>query len=121
MRFSCSFWALLPGYVECAFIVLVPISITEGIRVLYVFVEIQLDLSLIEALIVENFPTIKKLAIISTVQFLGSIHVSHHFDCRNSMQTYWIVDILPFPSHNNARYLAERYLVAQPHHLDLCQ
>lgn len=53
-----------------------PINVTEGIRVLYVFVEIQFDISLLEALMVENFAITKKLAIISTVQFLSAVHVS---------------------------------------------
>ena len=54
----------------------VPIDITNGIQVLYVFVDIQIDLSHLIETIKFNFSTEKTLALVSTIQFASSIHVN---------------------------------------------
>nr|MBE5724769.1 putative diphthamide biosynthesis protein 1 [Cucujiformia] len=52
---------------------LVPIDQTEGIKVLYIFVDIKIDpLHFLET-IKFNFPVTKKLAFISTIQFLTTL------------------------------------------------
>nr|NVI70961.1 putative diphthamide biosynthesis protein 1 [Cucujiformia] len=52
---------------------LVPIDQTEGIKVLYIFVDIKIDpLHFLET-IKFNFPITKKLALISTIQFLTTL------------------------------------------------
>ena len=55
---------------------LVPIDITNGIQVLYIFVDIQIDLSHLIETIKFNFTNDKRLALVSTIQFAPSIHIA---------------------------------------------
>jgi len=55
---------------------LVPINITEGIAVQYVFVDIKFDLSHFIESVKLNFKQDQKLAMVSTVQFAASLHVA---------------------------------------------
>ena len=55
---------------------LVPIDITNGIKVLYIFVDIQIDLSHLIETIKFNITTDKSIALVATIQFASSIHVS---------------------------------------------
>lgn len=53
---------------------LIPIDQTEGIKVLYIFVDIKIDaLHFIESVKL-NFPPTKKLAFVSTIQFVSTLH-----------------------------------------------
>lgn len=53
---------------------LIPIDQTNGIKVLYVFVDIKIDsLHFIESVKL-NFPATKKLALVSTIQFVATLH-----------------------------------------------
>nr|MBE5724756.1 putative diphthamide biosynthesis protein 1 [Cucujiformia] len=53
---------------------LVPVDQTAGIKVLYIFVDIQIDpLHFIET-IKHNFPVPAKLGFVSTIQFLNTLH-----------------------------------------------
>nr|MBE5724750.1 putative diphthamide biosynthesis protein 1 [Cucujiformia] len=52
---------------------LVPIDQTEGIKVLYVFVDIKIDPIHFLDTIKYNFPVTKKLALVSTIQFLTTL------------------------------------------------
>lgn len=53
---------------------LIPVDQTTGIKVLYVFVDIKIDaLHFIES-VKENFPITKKLALVSTIQFVSTLH-----------------------------------------------
>lgn len=53
---------------------LVPIDQTSGIRVLYVFVDIQIDaLHFVESVRL-NFPVSTRLALVSTIQFVATLH-----------------------------------------------
>ena len=54
---------------------LIPIDQTEGIKVLYIFVDIKIDsLHFVES-VKQNFPiTTKKLALVSTIQFVATLH-----------------------------------------------
>lgn len=53
---------------------LIPIDQTEGIKVLYIFVDIKIDaLHFIES-IKKNFDQTKQLAFVSTIQFLSTVH-----------------------------------------------
>ncbi len=53
---------------------LIPIDQTNGIKVLYIFVDIKIDsLHFIESVKL-NFPTTKKLSLVSTIQFVATIH-----------------------------------------------
>ena len=52
-----------------------PIDITNGIQVLYIFVDIQIDLNHLIETIKLNFDVSKRLALVSTIQFASSIHV----------------------------------------------
>lgn len=55
----------------------VPIDVTNGIQVLYVFVDIQIDLNHLIETIKLNFPDKEKtLAMVSTIQFATSTQVS---------------------------------------------
>ena len=58
------------------FLLSVPIDITNGIQVLYVFVDIKIDLSHLIETIKFNFKTSEKLALVSTIQFASSIHAA---------------------------------------------
>lgn len=55
---------------------LVPIDITNGIKVLYVFVDIQIDLSHLIETIKHNITTDKTIALVGTIQFASSIHAA---------------------------------------------
>nr|MBE5724753.1 putative diphthamide biosynthesis protein 1 [Cucujiformia] len=53
---------------------LVPIDRTKGVKVLYVFVDIKIDpLHFIET-IQANFPITSRLALVSTIQFISTLH-----------------------------------------------
>lgn len=53
---------------------LIPIDQTSGIKVLYIFVDIKIDsLHFVESVKL-NFPTGKKLALVSTIQFVATLH-----------------------------------------------
>lgn len=54
----------------------VPIDVTNGIQVLYIFVDIQIDLNHLIETIKLNFKNDKRIALVSTIQFASSIHVS---------------------------------------------
>ena len=58
---------------------IVPIDITNGIQVLYIFVDIQIDLNHLIETIKLNFDSQKRLALVSTIQFASSIHVNKMF------------------------------------------
>lgn len=53
---------------------LVPIQDTQGITVLYVFVNIDMNLSHLVDAVTENFKG-KSLALVSTIQFVASLQV----------------------------------------------
>ena len=53
---------------------LIPIDQTSGIKVLYIFVDIKIDsLHFVESVKL-NFPVGKKLALVSTIQFVATLH-----------------------------------------------
>jgi 2-(3-amino-3-carboxypropyl)histidine synthase len=53
---------------------LIPIDQTSGIKVLYIFVDIKIDsLHFVETL-KHNFPLPSKLALVSTIQFVATLH-----------------------------------------------
>ena len=54
---------------------LVPIQNTEGINMLYVFVNIDINLSHFEDCLKENFKPEQKIALVSTIQFIRSLQV----------------------------------------------
>uniref|UniRef100_A0A182LUX9 2-(3-amino-3-carboxypropyl)histidine synthase subunit 1 n=1 Tax=Anopheles culicifacies TaxID=139723 RepID=A0A182LUX9_9DIPT len=55
---------------------LIPIDQTTGIKVLYVFVDIKIDtLHFVESVKL-NFPRERKLAFVSTIQFVATLHAS---------------------------------------------
>ncbi|XP_035792588.1 2-(3-amino-3-carboxypropyl)histidine synthase subunit 1-like [Anopheles albimanus] len=55
---------------------LVPIDQTTGIKVLYVFVDIKIDaLHFVES-VKRNFPRDRKLAFVSTIQFVATLHAA---------------------------------------------
>lgn len=55
---------------------LIPVDQTSGIKVLYVFVDIKIDaLHFIESVKL-NFPKQRKLALVSTIQFVATLHAS---------------------------------------------
>lgn len=56
--------------------ILVPIDVTNGIQVLYIFVDIQIDLDHLIETIKFNFNTETRLALVSTIQFASSIHAA---------------------------------------------
>lgn len=60
---------------------LVPIQDTEGIAMLYVFVNIDINLSHFIDAIKMNFKKEDKLALVSTIQFVAALQVSPYFDC----------------------------------------
>lgn len=53
---------------------LIPIDPSMGIKFLYIFVDIKLDISHFVRTICHNFTTDNRLALVSTVQFLTSLH-----------------------------------------------
>jgi len=53
----------------------VPISATDGIKMLYVFVDIQIDIIHFIDTVKHNFKENSKLALVSTVQFISSLQV----------------------------------------------
>lgn len=53
----------------------VPIDATEGIKMLYVFVNIKIDNGHFVDTIAHNFPPGSSLALISTIQFVASLQV----------------------------------------------
>jgi 2-(3-amino-3-carboxypropyl)histidine synthase len=57
---------------------LVPIQDTVGINMLYVFVNIDVNIGHFIDTITHNFEKSKSIAFVSTVQFLTSLHVSRH-------------------------------------------
>lgn len=67
---------------ECDFMVhyghscLVPINATDGIKMLYVFVDIKIDMLHFIDTVKFNFSRDQKLAFVSTVQFITSLHAA---------------------------------------------
>lgn len=55
---------------------LVPIDITQGIKMLYVFVGIQIDTTHFIDSLKHNFPAGMRLGLVSTIQFLTAIHAA---------------------------------------------
>ena len=70
---------------------LVPIDITNGIQVLYIFVDIQIDLCHLIETIKFNFTCEKTVALVSTIQFASSIHVL--FKSLSTIK-YYILDLI---------------------------
>nr|NVI71013.1 putative diphthamide biosynthesis protein 1 [Cucujiformia] len=57
---------------------LIPIDQTSGVKVLYIFVDIKIDpIHFIET-IKQNFPTMTKLTLVSTIQFLTTLQSTAH-------------------------------------------
>jgi 2-(3-amino-3-carboxypropyl)histidine synthase len=56
---------------------LVPIQDTVGINMLYIFVNIDVNVGHFIDTITHNFDKQKSIAFVSTVQFLTSLHVSY--------------------------------------------
>nr|MBE5724752.1 putative diphthamide biosynthesis protein 1 [Cucujiformia] len=54
---------------------LVPVDQTEGIKVLYIFVDIKIDSLHFLETIKHNFPVNTKLSLVSTIQFLSSLQL----------------------------------------------
>lgn len=54
---------------------LVPIDITHGLKMLYVFVDIAFDQQHLLATLQKNFPPSTRIAMVSTIQFVASLHV----------------------------------------------
>lgn len=55
---------------------LIPVDQTTGIKVLYVFVDIKIDSVHFINSVKHNFPTTKHLALVSTIQFVASLHAA---------------------------------------------
>eukprot|EP00501_MAST-03F_sp_TOSAG23-6_P000223 GSMAST32.ASY1.ANO1.228.1 assembled CDS len=56
---------------------LVPIDITDNsIKVLYVFVDISIDVKHLIASVKQNFPAHKNIAILGTIQFSSALHIA---------------------------------------------
>lgn len=53
---------------------LIPIDQMEGIKVLYVFVDIKIDSLHFVETVKLNIPAGKKIALVSTIQFVATIH-----------------------------------------------
>ena len=69
---------------------LIPVTETPGVRMLYVFVDIQIDLLHFVETILSNFPKSSKLAIVSTIQFVAAVQAG----CRE-LQTRGIAAFTP--------------------------
>ena len=54
---------------------LVPIQETSGIHLLYIFVNIDINLSHLLDIVEANFKPNQKLALVSTIQFVASLQV----------------------------------------------
>lgn len=59
---------------------LVPIHETKGINLLYIFVNIDINLTHFLDTLRNNFSKEKKLAIVSTIQFVASLQVFYYFE-----------------------------------------
>lgn len=55
---------------------LIPMDQTVGIKVLYVFVDIKIDAVHFIESVKLNFPSTKKLAFVSTIQFVSTLHAA---------------------------------------------
>lgn len=55
---------------------LIPVDQTHGIKVLYVFVDIKIDSMHFINSVKHNFPNSKHLALVSTIQFVASLHAA---------------------------------------------
>lgn len=55
---------------------LIPIDQTVGIKVLYIFVDIKIDAMHFIDSVKLNFPNTKKLAFVSTIQFVATLHAA---------------------------------------------
>lgn len=58
------------------FVSSVPIDSTEGIKMLYVFVDIQIDTAHFLETLRFNFPPGHSLALVSTIQFVAALQVT---------------------------------------------
>lgn len=58
------------------FVSSVPIDSTEGIKMLYVFVDIQIDTAHFLETLRFNFPPGRSLALVSTIQFVAALQVT---------------------------------------------
>lgn len=58
------------------FVSSVPIDSTEGIKMLYVFVDIQIDTAHFLETLRFNFPPGHSLALVSTIQFVAALQVN---------------------------------------------
>ena len=54
---------------------LVPIDVTHGLQMLYVFVDIAFDQQHLLATLRKNIPSSSRIAMVSTIQFVASLHV----------------------------------------------
>ncbi len=59
----------------CLFLPSVPIDSTAGIKMLYVFVDIQMDNAHFLDTVKFNFPPGQSLALVSTIQFVAALQV----------------------------------------------
>lgn len=69
-------WFICPALV---FVPAVPIDSTAGIKMLYVFVDIQMDNVHFLDTVKYNFPPGQSLALVSTIQFVAALQVSRLF------------------------------------------
>ncbi|TNN43387.1 Diphthamide biosynthesis protein 1 [Liparis tanakae] len=60
---------------------LIPIDSTAGIKMLYVFVDIQMDNAHFLDTVKFNFPPAQSLALVSTIQFVAALQVITHWVC----------------------------------------
>lgn len=63
------------------FVCLVPIDSTEGIKMLYVFVDIQIDTAHFLDTLRFNFTPGQSLALVSTIQFVAALQVTFDPHC----------------------------------------
>lgn len=72
----------MSGFLGCDLMVhyghscLIPIQETQGIKMLYVFVYIEMNLGHFIDVLKTNFEKHKKLALVSTIQFVAGLQVS---------------------------------------------
>ena len=63
------------------YLISVPIDRTGGIQMLYVFVDIKIDILHFLQTVRHNFDPGSSLALVSTIQFVAALQVRIRFDC----------------------------------------
>lgn len=83
-------WIIHPSFFLFSSLPAVPIDSTAGIKMLYVFVDIQMDNAHFLDTVKLNFPPGQSLALVSTIQFVAALQVIKRWVCLILCRRGWV-------------------------------